>query len=161
MALRENTDGRVQSYVGSAAAGDEGQVFSATKVNGRGDGTIQLPATSDTKAGGWFAPWREVAAAYATLSGTVDPSIVALRLSDGDVDALADALTAGTQGFRAGDVVALDVAGKTARRPQGVTRDELGRALFKAGLENSLAWTGREVLREEHRAVSMLGAFLP
>ena len=104
--------------------------------------------------------WGEAAAAYASSSDAPDAQIFTLQLSHGNADALAGALVSATKHLYAGDVVALDVAGKTERQ-RGVTRDELGRALFKAGLENSVVWAGRRVLREERRAVSILGALLP
>jgi len=134
----------------------------STRVFDRDD-TAALLVQADSKAatGPWVTPWSELAAAYTAKSGVPNPQILTLQLSHGDPDALADALTTATEGMRAGDVVALDIVGKTARQRRGVTRDGLGRALFQAGLENSLVWAGRSVLREERRAVSMLGAMLP
>jgi Glycosyl transferase family 2 len=119
------------------------------------------PAKSKVAIGALPTPWNEVASAYATLSGVTDPRIVTLPLSDDDLDAVNAALIAGTEGLRSGDVVLLDIAGKCGRTPGGLTRDQLGRALFKAGLENSLVWAGRGVLREERRSISVLGALLP
>jgi hypothetical protein len=84
-----------------------------------------------------------------------------LQLSHGNPDEFADALITATETLRAGDVVALDIVAKTARQRRGVTREDLGRALFRAGLENSLVWAGRAVLSGERRAASMLGKLLP
>ena len=123
--------------------------------------SLLLQSNSLVKSGLWPPPWNDVAAAYAALSGVLNPRILMLRLSEGDADALAETLVTATQDLQAGDILALDVTGSTARGGPGVTRDELGRALFKAGLENSLAWAGRAVLREERREASVLGAFLP
>jgi hypothetical protein len=105
--------------------------------------------------------WGELTAAYAARSGVSDAQILTLHFSHDTPDALAGTLEDATARMRTGDVLALDVAGKTARQSRGVTRDELGRALFRAGLENSLIWPGRAVLREERRLVSLLGVLLP
>jgi hypothetical protein len=109
----------------------------------------------------WSTPWTELAAAYAGMSGVPNPQILKLLLSHGDPDALADELITTTETMHAGDVVVLDIVGRTARQDRGITRDGLGRALFRAGLENSLVWAGRAVLSEERRAVSKLGRLLP
>jgi hypothetical protein len=116
----------------------------------------------DAKAGTGprSTPWIELAAAYAAMSGVPKPQILTLQLSHSSADALADELMTATETMHAGDVVVLDVAGKTGRQGGGVTRDCLGRALFRAGLENSLVWAGRAVLSEERRPVSMLGTLL-
>ena len=164
MAFRDTADGRAQSNAAGAAAGDLRPGWSGSGIS-RFDGNAvtahQLRANSKTATGLWSLHWSELAAAYAASAGVPNPQILTLQLSHGSGDALAEALITATQGLQTGNVVALDVAGKTASRRPGVTREELGRALFKAGLENSLAWAGRAVLREERRAVSMLGAFLP
>lgn len=125
--------------------------------------TAALLVDNDSKAatGPWSTPWNELAAAYAAMSGVPNPQILTLRLSHSSPAALVDELMAATETMHAGDVVALDIHGKTASQERGLTRDGLGCALFRAGLENSLVWAGRAVLREEHRAVSMLGTFLP
>jgi hypothetical protein len=120
-----------------------------------------LQTNSQTATGPWSKPWSDLAATYAAWSGVPDPQILMLRKSYRDIDALVGALINATEEMRAGDVLALEIAGKTARLRRNVTRDELGRALFLAGLENSLFWSGRAVLSEERRPVSMLGRLLP
>jgi hypothetical protein len=163
-----NTDcNRAQSSPPAAVVGGALHYWSESKVDNarmfdRHD-TAALLCQADSKAatGPWSTPWSELAAAYAAMSGVPNPQILTLQLSYPGPDALADALITASETMRVGDVVALEVPGKTARQGRGVTRDDLGRALFRAGLENSLFWAGRAVLREERRAVSMLGTFLP
>jgi hypothetical protein len=138
----------------------ENGIGSARAFDGDDTAALLVQAGAKAATGPWATPWSELASAYAAMSEVPNPQILTLQLSHGDPDTLADALITATGGMHAGDVVALDIVGKTASRLRGVTRDGLGRALFRAGLENSLVWAGREVLREEHRTVSMLGALL-
>jgi hypothetical protein len=164
MAFRETAGERAQAEIAARAAVEAWELTPGPRISVKKFDRCPaaLPSRANAKAasGPWSAPWGEVAASYAALSGAPNAQILTLQLSHGDAVALAGALINATEHLRAGDVVALDVAGKT-KRQRGVTRDELGRALFKAGLENSLVWAGRAILREERRSVSMLGTLLP
>jgi hypothetical protein len=161
MAFREVAGDRPQT---NAAQRDAWQAASGTKISvetfERRAIPLPLQPTSKAARGPWSTPLGETAAAYASLSDVPNAQISALRVSHGDAEALTRAMINAAERMTTGDVVALDIAGKTGRQ-RGVTRDELGRALFKAGLENSLVWAGRTVLREERRGVSILGALLP
>jgi glycosyl transferase family 2 len=163
MGFRKRAGDRAQSN-GGVALRDDLQIASgigiSVKTFDRRAAAPPLQPNSKAASGPWSAPWSEVAATYAALSGALNAQISTLQLSHGNAEALAGALINATGHLATGDAVALDIAGKTERQ-RGVTRDELGRALFKAGLENSLVWAGRTILREERRAVSILGALLP
>jgi glycosyl transferase family 2 len=146
---------------GGRAESDVGSGIDFNTCDGKADTALPSRANSKAATSSASTSWSKLAAAYAASAGVPNPQILAFQLPQGSADALAEVLISATRDLRTGDVVALDVPGKTGRGRRGVTREELGCALFKAGLENSLAWAGRAVLREEHRAVSILGALLP
>jgi glycosyl transferase family 2 len=164
MAFRNTAGERAQAEIAAHAVGRAWQLASGLSIGAkkfdRHPAVLRSGANAKAASGPWSASWSEVATRYAALSEAPNAQILRLQLSHGDGGALAGALINATANMRTGDVVALDVAGKTKRR-RGVTRDELGCALFKAGLENSLVWAARTVLREEGRAVSVLSALLP
>src|SRR5258708_2030084 len=138
MTFREAAGDRPQTNA-AVALRDAWQATSGTEISVETfeRRAIALPLRPNSKAtrGAWSTPWIETAAAYASLSGIPNAQISTLRVSHGDAEALTRALINATEDMATGDVVALDIAGKTGRQ-RGVTRDELGRALFKAGLEN-------------------------
>jgi hypothetical protein len=133
----------------------ESGIGSARAFDRRDTAAFLVQAKSRATPSRCSAPWSELAAAYAAMSGVPNSRILTLQLSHDSPDEFADALITATETLRAGDVVALDIVARTARQRRGVTREDLGRALFRAGLENSLVWAGRAVLSEERRAVSM------
>lgn len=103
---------------------------------------------------------QALAAAYGYTSAADLPRTKLLRLENTDRHQLVAALTATAAELQAGDSLILDIAGRTAAGA-GVTRDQLGCALFKAGFEDSLIWAGRAVLRAEARRMPWLTAILP
>ncbi|HLH12701.1 MAG TPA: glycosyltransferase family 2 protein [Methylovirgula sp.] len=107
------------------------------------------------------APWNELLQTYARHSDVAGAHISVLRLMKGNPEAVASALMERAAQLRAGDVLALEIGGKTRRFPDRMTREELGRALFLAGFENTLVWAGRAVLIAETRHARVLGALLP
>lgn len=102
---------------------------------------------------------RGLAAAYNPSAAGKSPTI--LRLEKADPKQLAQALTRAAAQLSVGDSLILDIPGRTSCGGSGVTRDQLGCALFKAGFGNSLTWAGRAVLRAEARRMKWLAAFLP
>lgn len=107
------------------------------------------------------AALKAVATALAHRTGTSQSRTKLLRLERTDQTLLSDALAGAAAKLAVGDSLILDIAGKTAASESGITRDQLGCALFKAGFENSLIWAGRSVLRAEALRMKWFAALLP
>jgi Glycosyl transferase family 2 len=119
----------------------------------------QAPATGILA--GMPSAWSQLLGAFADHSRVAPRWISTARLESGNPEILSNALSYRRNVLRPGDVLMLDVPGRTSASADGVTRDALGRALFLAGFENTLLWAGRDVLVAEAHQASSLAALLP
>ena len=94
----------------------ESGIGSARAFDRRDTAAFLVQAKSRATPSRCSAPWSELAAAYAAMSGVPNSRILTLQLSHGNPDEFADALITATETLRAGDVVALDIVAKTARQ---------------------------------------------